>query len=156
MHDSNFQETPSFAGILFPGSEEMRSPVFTVKWEGRQEGAGSGDAGEFLARGEKLFSGDGVPQDFAKAAEWFRKAAEQGSARACCYLGGMYSAGLGVSEDYANAAEWFRKAADLGDALGGARLVPEGGGAGASRGRGWRRRHVRPRTGGEAGLRGVR
>ena len=33
MHDSNFQETPSFAGILFPGSEEMRSPVFTVKWE---------------------------------------------------------------------------------------------------------------------------
>ena len=38
MNEKNFPEKPSFAGILFPGSDEMRSPVFTVKWEGRKEG----------------------------------------------------------------------------------------------------------------------
>jgi len=56
--------------------------------------------------------GRGVPQDYAEAAAWLRKAADQGSADAQLYLGGMYQEGQGVPQDYAQAAAWYLKAAD--------------------------------------------
>jgi uncharacterized protein len=61
--------------------------------------------------------GQGVPQDYAAAAGWFRKAAEQGDeADAQSNLGAMYYDGRGVPQDYAAALSWFRKAADRRDA----------------------------------------
>ena len=66
--------------------------------------------------GEKYYSGEGVPQDYTKAAEWYRKAAEQGDAGAQYNLGNMYANGEGVPQDYTKAAEWYRKAAEQGDA----------------------------------------
>ncbi|MDD4887874.1 MAG: tetratricopeptide repeat protein, partial [Thiomonas sp.] len=54
------------------------------------------------------------PQDYAQAASWFRKAADQGDARAQCNLGLRYYNGQGVPQDYAQAASWYRKAADQG------------------------------------------
>ena len=48
-----------------------------------------------------------------KAAEGFRKAAEQGDARAAKELGGMYEGGRGVTKNPAEAEKWYRKAADL-------------------------------------------
>lgn len=59
--------------------------------------------------------GQGVPQDFAEAAEWYRKAAEQGYAPAQHNLGSMYDKGQGVPQDFAEAVRWYRKAADQGD-----------------------------------------
>ena len=59
--------------------------------------------------------GQGVPQDEAKAARWYRKAADQGDAYAQLLLGIEYLRGLGVPKDYAEAIRWFRKAADQGD-----------------------------------------
>jgi len=50
--------------------------------------------------------GEGVPQDKAEAARWYRKAAEQGYAEAQFNLGVMYENGEGVPED---------KAAEQGD-----------------------------------------
>jgi TPR repeat protein len=50
--------------------------------------------------------------DYAAAASWYRKAAEQGDARAQFNLGIMYAEGEGVPQDYAVAASWFRKAAE--------------------------------------------
>ena len=55
-----------------------------------------------------------VPQDYARAAAWYRKAAEQGDARAQTNLGGMYGNGQGVARDDAQAAVWYRKAAEQG------------------------------------------
>ena len=52
------------------------------------------------------YHGDGVPQDHAKAALWYRRAAEQGYALAQSYLGGMYFRGDGVPQDYALAFAW--------------------------------------------------
>ena len=46
--------------------------------------------------------------------EWYRKAAEQGLARAQCNLGFCYENGTGVPQDYAKAVEWYRKAAEQG------------------------------------------
>ena len=60
-------------------------------------------------------NGKGVPQDYAEAAKWYRKAAEQGYADAQNNLGMMYVNGQGVPQDYAEAAKWTRKAADQGD-----------------------------------------
>jgi hypothetical protein len=60
--------------------------------------------------------GDGVPQDFAEAVNWFRKAAAQGHAAAQCLLGESYYQGEGVPRDYAEAVKWFRRAADQGQA----------------------------------------
>ena len=61
-------------------------------------------------------TGEGVAQDFAKAARWLRKAAEQGYAEAQCALGILYAAGKGVVQDDTEAVQWFRKAAEQGHA----------------------------------------
>jgi TPR repeat protein len=45
-------------------------------------------------------------------AGWYRKAADQGHARAQCNLGLMYANGQGVAQDHATATTWLRKAAD--------------------------------------------
>ncbi len=58
--------------------------------------------------------GQGVPQDYAEAVKWLRKAAEQGHAKAQFNLGLMYRKGQGVPQDYAKALQWFRKAAEQG------------------------------------------
>lgn len=52
-----------------------------------------------------------MPQDYAAAISWFRKAAAQGLADAQHNLGSIYYGGTGVPQDYATAASWFRKAA---------------------------------------------
>src|SRR5208282_471384 len=58
-------------------------------------------------------AGDGVPQDDKQAAEWYRKAAEQGFAKAQKNLGDMYFLGRGVEQrDYDQAMLWYKKAAD--------------------------------------------
>ena len=64
--------------------------------------------------GSMYKAGDGVPQDFVKAATWFQKAAEQGVDAAQFSLGLMYENGEGVPQDLVKAAAWFQKAADQG------------------------------------------
>ena len=55
--------------------------------------------------------------DYAKAAEFFRKAADRGLPRAQRSLGEFYRDGRGVPKDLKEALKLFRKAADRGDAL---------------------------------------
>jgi TPR repeat protein len=59
--------------------------------------------------------GQGVPQDYAEAMKWVRKAADQGDDGAQTTLGYMYSFGQGMPQDYAEAAKLYRKAADQGN-----------------------------------------
>jgi clan AA aspartic protease (TIGR02281 family) len=61
-------------------------------------------------------NGQGVPQDYATAMGWYRKAAEQSYAAAQHNLGLIYANGQGVPQDNAAALNWFRKAAEQGDA----------------------------------------
>jgi uncharacterized protein len=76
--------------------------------------AEKGDANAQFVLGLKYDTGKGVPQDYAEAAKWYRKAAEQGYAEAQFNLGSMYDEGRGVPQDYAEAAKWYRKAKDQG------------------------------------------
>jgi TPR repeat protein len=55
-----------------------------------------------------------VPKDDVEAVNWWRKAAEQGYARAQFSLGVMYDKGTIVPEDDAEAVKWYRKAAQQG------------------------------------------
>ncbi|MGB8261911.1 MAG: serine/threonine-protein kinase [Terracidiphilus sp.] len=68
--------------------------------------------------GLKYRDGDGVEQDYAEAARWFRKAAELGDADGQVNLGWMYEMGWGVTQNDAEAARLFRKAAEQGNADG--------------------------------------
>ena len=61
------------------------------------------------------YVGRGVTQDYATAAGWLRKAAEQGLPFAQTLLGFIYANGQGVAQDYAAAVSWYRKAADQGE-----------------------------------------
>ena len=58
--------------------------------------------------------GENVPQDDAKAVEWFHKAAEQGHTRAQYNLAILYHIGIGVRRNDAQAEKWFSRAAEQG------------------------------------------
>ena len=53
-------------------------------------------------------------RDYEEAARWFRKAAEQGLARAQCSLGDAHKRGDGLPKDLVEAALWYDRAAKQG------------------------------------------
>jgi hypothetical protein len=53
------------------------------------------------------YRGQGVNQDYAEAASWLGKAAEQGGVDAQYSLGAMYEEGHGVPRDTLKAMMWF-------------------------------------------------
>ena len=73
-----------------------------------------GDAGAQCDLGQCYYEGNGVAQDHAEAAKWFRLAAEQGHADAQCNLGTMYSRGRELPQDGKEAYKWYRQAAEQG------------------------------------------
>ena len=59
-------------------------------------------------------TGQAVQKDERIAAQWFRKAAEQGLIDAQYRLGLLYHTGHGVEPNMQEAAHWYRKAAEQG------------------------------------------
>ena len=74
----------------------------------------AGDAMAQFHLGVMYHKGEGVPQDDAETAKWFRRAAEQGLAVAQFNFGVAYHKGMGVPQDDAEAVRWFRRAAEQG------------------------------------------
>jgi len=100
--------------LLLPG----RLPAeggFTL--DTAQAAAAKGDPQAAYFLGKQYAHGQGVPQDYAKAAEYFRQAASQGYALAQNDLGAFYAKGLGVKQDDETAVQWYRRAAEQGDPL---------------------------------------
>ncbi len=60
----------------------------------------------------------GVEQDFARAAELFRRACDAGSADGCAYLAHAYDRGEGLTEDREEARRRYQTACQQGSALG--------------------------------------
>ena len=54
-------------------------------------------------------------QDYAEAARWYRKAADQGYAAGQWRLGLLYQQGYGVQQDYLQAHMWLNLAAAQGN-----------------------------------------
>ena len=94
--------------------------------------ADAGDANARYNLGLLYARGQGVPQNYARAAEWYEKAAGQGVAAAQYNLGVMYANGQGVPRNNQEASKWFLKAAEqgVGDAASGlGQIYNEGEGA---------------------------
>lgn len=64
--------------------------------------------------GDCYYKGQGVHQDYAKAAYWYTKAARLGEIIATYKLGQCYGQGIGVPLNYTRALVWFHKAANGG------------------------------------------
>jgi len=58
-----------------------------------------------------------VPQNYAEALKWYRKAAEQGHVQAQLNLGAMYINGTGVRQDYVQGHMWSNLAAAQGNEM---------------------------------------
>ena len=56
------------------------------------------------------YYGEGAPQDYAKAVEWYTQAAELCNSDAMDRLGSCYYCGDGVKRNYAKAVEWYKQA----------------------------------------------
>jgi serine/threonine protein kinase len=84
-----------------------------------QEAAAQNNAKAMVLLGECYEEGVGVPQNYAEAMRWYRKAADAGnSSEAMNNIGWLYANGWGVPQDYAEAMRWYRKAADAGNSSG--------------------------------------
>lgn len=81
-------------------------------WMGQAE-LGNADAQNYV--GEIYLKGLGTDPDYAKAREWFEKAAAQGLKRARINLGYLYEKGLGVPRDMAKALNLYREASGIDD-----------------------------------------
>jgi hypothetical protein len=79
-----------------------------------KERSATDDAETQFHLGTLYETGKSVPQDYAQAVLWYRKAAEQNLAIAQYRLGVLYANGVGVPLDKAQSAAWFQKAAEQG------------------------------------------
>jgi Sel1 repeat-containing protein len=94
------------AADALPSDPAQRAAYFRDRAE-------AGDAAAQYALGVLYAQGDGVAQDYASAASWFRKAAKGGIVNAQD-LAALYEHGLTSTQDYVVAAYWYRNAADRG------------------------------------------
>ena len=88
------------------------SPTSRAQLEAAAE---RGDPEAEFTLGKAYDSGKGVPRDPKKAFEYYRRAAEQGNAKAQNNLAALYATGSeGVEKNEAEARKWLRKAAEQG------------------------------------------
>ena len=87
------------------------------EFEITKKAAERGDAVAQFNLGIMYRNGEGVPEDDAEAARWYRRAAEQGHAGAQLNLGVIYDNGEGVPEDDVQAYAWYSIAAAQGHEL---------------------------------------
>ena len=107
---------------LLSGTDSFCASIDNLSEAQIQKGIGiiekkaqEGDATAQYRIGVIYRKGFHVPQDKAKAFEWFRKAAEQGHVKAQYTLGIMLNKGEVGPRDYVEARKWFEKAAAQGD-----------------------------------------
>lgn len=62
-------------------------------------------------------NGEGVPQDYRQAVDWFNRAAVLGYAPAQSSLGVKFEKGQGVKRNYSEAVRWYRFGAEQGYAM---------------------------------------
>lgn len=75
------------------------------------EQAKAGDPKAQYTLGYDYYNGKGIAQDFAQAAVWWRKSADQGYAYAQNNLGVLYNLGKGVPQSFSEAYFWQNLAA---------------------------------------------
>ena len=77
--------------------------------------ANAGDPVAQYEMGLQYADGKDLPQSYADAMAWFKKAAENGNDKAQWKLGLGYMKGIGVPQDERTAVAWFKRAANQGE-----------------------------------------
>ena len=72
--------------------------------------AQAGDANRQNQMGKMCYYGDGMPQDYEAAVEWWQKAAEQGNYEAQLSLVNAYRTGTGVEKNQTLSDYWLEEA----------------------------------------------
>lgn len=109
---------PASAGPLEDGIAAYNARNFDKAVELLQPLAEKGNNPQAQEKIGRLYHrGKGLPKDAGKAAEWYKKAADQGDAAAAARLGSMYWIGEGVPRDPEQAAKWYALGASKGNAL---------------------------------------
>jgi TPR repeat protein len=72
------------------------------------------DSQKMFEQGVAFDEGICATQDYAKAMDWYKLAADNGHAEAMNRIGILYAAGRGVRQDYLTAFAWFTRAAEAG------------------------------------------
>jgi len=67
--------------------------------------------------GDAYYDGMGIEQDYAKAFEWYLRAAVQGHGKAQYSIAYAYANGIGTQKNIEEAIKWYGKSADQGVAL---------------------------------------
>ncbi len=94
--------------VAFAGGDDGKAPGMS------RNSTAAGRASAMLAVGTLYDTGHGVPQDFAAALSWYRRAAEAGNVRAMFNVAEMYDNGRGTPADRREAIRWYEKAAKRG------------------------------------------
>lgn len=96
---------PLFALLVYSQPPAGRPPV--------KERAANGDPDAQFTLGKNYEAGrGGLKVDYAEAARWYRKSAEQGNFYAQASLGILYHSGKGLPQDNVQSEMWLSIAAD--------------------------------------------
>jgi TPR repeat protein len=90
---------------------KVRPPILPLA--DAQTRATAGDAEAQFQMGRRNNDGWGVRKDWAEAARWFQRAADQGHSEAMVELGYLYEGGQGVTQSRSRALELWRRAAEV-------------------------------------------
>jgi hypothetical protein len=118
MGDKYYKESTNFS---LSRSSRRENLIEAIKWFRKAAQQGHPEAeqghpeaqyilGSLRERGHLFFS-NVIPQDYKKAEEWYRLAANQGNIKAQRRLGEMYMESIGVTQNYNEAIKWFNLAA---------------------------------------------
>ncbi len=93
----------------------VSASAFAINQEEVQEQAKQGDAQAQAKLGSMYLLGwQGFEQNYEKAAEWLKKAADQDILDAQVIMGALYDRGMGVPANRDKATAWYEKAAARG------------------------------------------
>jgi len=108
------------AALFLPSRQGHASPpqidISADDLQMLQTRAAQGNTEAQTTLGHLYNNGQGVPQDYTKAAQWYEKAAALGNMKAQYHLGALYENGRGVPQDYTKARQWYERAAAQGGA----------------------------------------
>lgn len=79
-----------------------------------EQSAKQGYADAYHLTGVLYYDGRGTKKDFEKAAEWFKKGADNRNEFSAYLLGDMSEKGIGTEKDFKAALDWFTRATDYG------------------------------------------
>jgi len=103
----------ALAQALLPALAQTAGPRNSATDPALLDKANGGDPAAQVQVGESCAAGRGAAQDLKQAAEWYRKAAEQGDVSAQATLGLLYSLGQGVPKSDVEAYFWLDLAASV-------------------------------------------